>query len=107
MKTFGMAALALVAFGWAGAASAQSWYYDDPYPRRWGYERDYYGGWDRRGYDRYDRGYDWDRRGPARPPRAHRQGRGRGPAAVPSTRAGNCYTAPPRPHAAPRVICRY
>ena len=114
MKKLGMAALALVLSSWAGSASAQPWFWDDdPYSRGWGYERNY-DGWDeprrqygpRRGYDRdwrRDRRYD-----PGRRERAERDRRGPNRRAVqPSTRAGNCYTAPPRPHAAPRVICRY
>ncbi len=109
MKKLAMMAAALVLSGWAGSASAQAWYYDDdPYPRRWGYERGYDRGWDRGPRYGYERERRFDRRdGPNRrraergPRRPNRQ------AIQPNMRAGNCYTPPPRPHAAPRVICRY
>jgi hypothetical protein len=110
MKTFGMAALAVILSGWAGAASAQSWFYDDdPYPRRWGYERGFDDdGWDRRPYRRYERERRYER--PVAPPQPRADRRDnlrRRPPGQPDTRAGNCYTPPPRPHSAPRVICRY
>jgi hypothetical protein len=114
MRKLGMAALALVLSGWAGTVSAQPWYWDDdPYPRRWGYERDYGYGWDGpRRYDgprnRYERDWRSERRYVPRRDRVDRGRRGHHRRTVhPSTRPGNCYAAPARPHASPRVICRY
>lgn len=110
MKKLGVAVLALVLSGWAGAASAQPWLWDDdPRPRRWGYERGYGPGWDGpRRYDGPRYRHERDRR---YRPGTGRVERGRGgsrPRTVhPSTRPGNCYAAPARPHAAPNVICRY
>jgi hypothetical protein len=117
MRVLGLAAVIGLSLTGCIQATAQPWYdeprgyreyhvYDrsDWRERRWEERRREAWrerAWRERQQERAWRERAWRERERERAARAYRPAPGRG---IP---AGACYTAPPRPHAAPQVICRY